>query len=282
MSNDTSLYLECSSGISGDMFVAAMLDLGADKNVLQKVLNSMPLHGFTTEISTVKKNGLEATDFNVILDRDHENHDHDMDYLYGHDVPLSENGCPDHDHSHVHVHRTLKDIYDIIDRTQMSSGSAVIARHIFSILGAAEAEAHGTSAENVHFHEIGAVDSIADIISAAVCFDNLNIEKVIIPVLCEGTGRIRCAHGILPVPVPAVVNIVKANGLNLHIMESDGEHVTPTGAAIAAALKTSDRLPSSFRIISTGTGAGKRTYPDSCILRAMLIEESDIPDIRKI
>ena len=151
---------------------------------------------------------------------------------------------------------------------------------IFQILARAEAKAHNVPVEEVHFHEVGAVDSIVDILSVAVCLDNLGITEVIVPVLCEGMGTVRCQHGILPVPVPAVTHIVQQCGLNLRITPVQGELVTPTGAAIVAAVRTSCKLPETFAIEKTGIGAGKRTYECPGILRAMLIhpEESHKPE----
>ena len=154
----------------------------------------------------------------------------------------------------------------------MTAGAKETAEKIFRILAEAEAKAHGTTVENVHFHEVGAVDSIVDILSVSVCLDSLGIKDVVIPELCEGKGEIRCAHGILPVPVPAVANIVAAHGIPLKITDVTGELVTPTGAAIAAAIRTEEKLPGSFTIKKIGMGAGKRAYERPSILRAMLIE----------
>lgn len=285
------LYLECYSGISGDMAVAALLDLGADQSVLEEVLNSLPIDGFSTKISRVKKAGLDVCDFHVILEQ--ENHDHDMEYLHPQEdvktIPSSDPGGshphvngqePKHDnahhhehsHSHPHTHRSLSDILSIIHKAAMTDNAKQTAAKIFTILGEAESKAHGTSLENVHFHEVGAVDSIVDIISAAVCLDNLNISDVIIPLLQEGSGTVRCQHGILPIPVPAVANILQKYQIPLQISETRGEFVTPTGAAIAAAIRSSGKLPEQFRILRTGLGGGKRTYERPSILRAMLIE----------
>ena len=129
--------------------------------------------------------------------------------------------------------------------------------------------------EQVHFHEVGAVDSIVDIVAAAVCLDNLDVTEVTVTELYEGRGTIRCQHGIIPVPVPAVVNIVSAHGLSLHMTETEGELVTPTGAAFVAAVKTGDTLPERYRILKTGMGAGKRDYGRTGVLRAMLIEPEE-------
>ena len=294
------LYLECYSGISGDMTVAALLDLGADRSVLDRVLKSLKVSGFETKISRVVKSGIDACDFDVVLDKEHENHDHDMEYLHGHHHKGHENNhFYDHNHAHEdeaehfhshehnhahgagsaqdhhhHEHRGIKEITYIIEHSAMTENAKKIALRIFEILAEAESKAHNVPVDQVHFHEVGAVDSIVDIVSVAVCLDDLDITEVIVPVLCEGRGTVRCQHGILPIPVPAVANIVSANHLRLKMTEVEGELVTPTGAAIVAAVKTKDKLPETFEIQKIGIGAGKRQYECPGILRAMIISES--------
>lgn len=299
------LYLECYSGISGDMTVAALLDLGADRGVLDKALHSLPVSGFRTKISRVKKSGLDACDFNVILE--HDNHDHDMEYLHGHEHEMEHHynhehthsaeyhyhdhehthaaEHPDHEHthehshehshtheySHSHEHRGMREITEIIQGSEMTDRAKKMALHVFDILAHAESKAHGVNAEEVHFHEVGAIDSIVDIAAIAVCMDNLDITDVIVPVLYEGTGFIRCQHGQIPVPVPAVAHIAEDHHLKLKITDIQGELVTPTGAAVVAAFCTSEKLPEDFSILKSGLGAGKREYRCPGILRAMLI-----------
>ena len=265
------LYLECYSGISGDMTVAALLDLGVDSVKLQEALETLPLDGFSIHVSRVQKAGIDACDFDVVLAED--NHDHDMEYLHG------EHYHHDHDHGNHHhdEHRSLAEIEDILERSGLSSRAKNLAIKIFRIIAQAEAKAHGVPPEEVHFHEVGAVDSIVDIAAVSFCIDELGVQDVIVPVLYEGTGTIRAQHGILPVPVPAVVNIAEAHHLDLHITSTPGEFVTPTGAAIVAALRTRSKLPDEFTIIKTGLGAGKRKYERPSVLRAMLIEEISAP-----
>lgn len=281
------LYLECYSGISGDMFVAALLDLGADEEVLKRALDSLPLSGFHIVISRVLKAGLDACDFAVILDKAHENHDHDMDYLYGaekHDAPehtLSGGGHHGHakedrhphahQHDSDHAHRNMQDVMAILNAAELTDRARALAVRIFTILGEAEARAHGTTLDRVHFHEVGAVDSIVDIVAAAVCLDNLGINKVVIPVLYEGVGHVHCQHGMLPIPVPAVAHIAAQHQLKLHITNYRGEYVTPTGAAIAAAIGTHAALPNEFEVKKIGLGAGKRAQELPGLLRGMLI-----------
>lgn len=269
-----SLYLECTSGISGDMFVASLLDLGASQEGLQRVLDSLPVQGFHIEITRVKKSGLDACDFHVILDEAHENHDHDMEYLYGSQPLNGNNGRKRQKVTEIHhEHRNLQDILAIIEKAEMTDRAKELASEIFGILARAEAKVHGTEVDKVHFHEVGAVDSIVDIIAAAVCLDELGVGEVIVPVLYEGRGEVRCQHGVLPIPVPAVTEIVREHRIPLHIMDVRGEFVTPTGAAIVAAVRTKEELPKQFLIQQTGLGAGKREHERSGILRAMLIEE---------
>ena len=267
------LYLECYSGISGDMMTAALLDLGADEKVLSEALESLPIKGFRTEVTRVSKAGLDACDFHVILDRQHENHDHDMEYLHGHSHDHS-HGDHGH-HSHDHEHRGLAEILEILCRAQITDGAREKAVRIFEILAEAEAKAHGTSIEKVHFPYTAPPHSIAHIPAPALCPDTLQIDKVIIPVLCEGSGSVRCQHGVIPVPVPAVTAVTSKYSIPLHMTDVQGELVTPTGAAIAAAIRTSARLPERFVIEKTGIGAGKREYERPSLLRAMLIRETE-------
>lgn len=286
------LYLECYSGISGDMTVAALLDLGADREVLKESLKSLPVGGFRTEITRVKKSGLDACDFSVILEQD--NHDHDMEYLHGseksytghhehsHEVNHEHHHGHTHSHEHPHEHRGMKEITEIIQKSKMTVRAKKMAMRVFGILAQAESKAHGVPVEEVHFHEVGAVDSIVDIAAIAICMDNLDISNVIVPVLYEGTGFIRCQHGQIPVPVPAVTHIAETHKLKLKITDIQGELVTPTGAAVVAAFRTSDRLPEDFTILKTGIGAGKRQYRCPGILRAMLIRETTDLQIKDI
>jgi hypothetical protein len=278
-----SLYLECNAGISGDMMAAALLDLGADENVLKKVLSTIPAEGFEIKISRVKKAGIDCCDFGVILDKEHDNHDHDMEYLHGlhehgedgADTEHNENVHNENVHNetkHHHEHRGINEINRILEVTDMSDNARKTALRIFEILAEAEAEAHNVPLEEVHFHEVAAIDSIVDIVSVAVCLDNLDVDEVIIPQLSEGRGTVRCQHGILPIPVPATVNIVAKYDISMEIMNVKGEFVTPTGAAIAAAIRTSDRLPKNIKINRIGLGAGKREYELPGILRAMIID----------
>ncbi|MBQ4463916.1 MAG: DUF111 family protein, partial [Eubacterium sp.] len=211
---------------------------------------------------------------------DHEHthgHSHDHTHTHCHDGDThTHDHAHDHDHEHGdHAHRTLEDVKSILKDADMTDGARELATHVFEILAAAEATAHGTTTDKVHFHEVGALDSIADITAAAVCVDALGIKNVVVSPLSEGSGTVRTAHGILPIPVPAVTNIAVAHALTISKSTIPGEHVTPTGAAIAAAIKSSDTLPDRYTIKAVGIGGGKRSYDPPSMLRAMVLEHDD-------
>lgn len=268
-------YFDCSSGISGDMTVAALLDLGADQAVLYRMLDSLCVEGFQVSISRVKKSGIEACDFAVKLDPVHENHDHDMSWLHGTYGLQQQSGAGS---AHHHEHRSLGDILEIIARADMTEHARELAVRMFTILAEAEGKVHGVPADQVHFHEVGAVDSIVDILSVAVCADDLGMDRAVIPWLHEGEGMIRCQHGLIPVPVPAVTAIAEAYGLRLRPACIEGELVTPTGAAIAACFGSGEKLMPTYRILRSGIGAGKREYGLPGILRIMLLEDDSLSD----
>lgn len=275
------LIVDGTSGISGDMTVAALLDLGASEEHLREQLATLPVDGFTIAVTRVNKHGIDACDFDVQLAEELENHDHDMAWLYGNEAAVEhthehehchEHDHEDHHHAHHHHHRSLADVTTIIDGSQMSNGAKRRALAIFSVLAAAEAKAHGKTPDTVMFHEVGAVDSIVDVCSVAICLDDLDIEDIVVESLSEGHGTIHCAHGLMPIPVPAVVNLCQAGNIALTPAPVAGELVTPTGAAIVAALRTSEQLPSRYRIEAVGYGAGKRPYEGcSGTLRCLLV-----------
>ncbi|QHI71806.1 nickel pincer cofactor biosynthesis protein LarC [Aminipila terrae] len=257
------LYLECYSGISGDMTVGALLDLGADCKVLEKTLQSINLEGYHLHFGRTRKCGIDAYDFDVHLA--HEGlHEHVKEHEHEHSS----------NHHHAHVHRNIKDIYNIIESMQASERVKALSKRMFDIVAEAEAKAHGILIEEVHFHEVGAIDSIVDIISVAVCIENLGIDQVILSTLWDGQGFVKCQHGVIPVPVPATVNIAQKYALKLKLTDNEGEMVTPTGAAIAAALNSGKQLPENYLIKRIGLGAGKKDLKNANILRAMIIEDS--------
>lgn len=255
--NMTSLYFACNNGISGDMSVGALLDLGACQKKLEKALSSMKLDNeFSYKITKKSVNAIISTDFDVILNNYDEMH----------------NKQHHHNEEHHHrEHRNLEDVNKIIDKAETAENAKNLAKRIFQIVAEAEAKVHGKDIKDVHFHEVGAIDSIVDIVSFAVLFEDLNPEKVYFSALTEGTGKIECMHGKLNVPVPAVCEIAAKYELPIKLTDNEGEMVTPTGAAIAAALYTGEKLPSEIIMKKVGYGSGKRPY-DNPVLRVMKIK----------
>lgn len=252
------LYIEGAAGISGDMTVGALLSLGASQERLKVVLDSLKLGDeFSYVISEKASYGIAGTDFDVILPHRHHHHEHG------------------HHHHHHHEHRNLADVEAVIDRGEMSDRARALAKKAFRFVAEAEAKAHGKPLEEVHFHEVGAIDSIVDIISAAVLFDDLGETECVVAGVTEGSGTVMCAHGELPVPVPAVLNIAAATGVPLRVSDTKGECVTPTGIALAAAFRTRESLPAAYRVKGVGIGLGKRDYGRPAILRIMKIEAAE-------
>ena len=249
---DNILYLECYSGISGDMAVASLIDFGVDLKYLKEALESVPIYGYTIKISKVKKNGVEACDFNVIIDEGH------------------------------HVHRNLNDVFMIIKESKITLNAKKLAMKIFYIEAEAEAKAQGVEIEQVNFDEFGVVELIIYIVAVAVCLDYLNINDVVISEIYEGKGHVECQEGFVPIPVPAVTNMVLKYKMPIKITSNDGEMITATGMAIASAIKTKEALPESYVIKAIGVGAGKKDYNNSNILRAYLIQEAERQQVEKI
>lgn len=240
----SNLYLECNSGISGDMTVATLLSLGADRERLESIIDGMNL-GCKLHFGHAEKNGVYAYDFDVELQDEALEHE-----------------------------RGINEIFKIIDKSALPLPSKFKAKEMFEIVAKAEAKVHGLPIDSVHFHEVGAVDSIVDICAVAFCMYDLKIEKVTTSPLSEGTGQIKCQHGILPIPCPATLQICKANEIPLKIIDVDGEMVTPTGAAIVAAYSEGFEKPETMFVEGIGYGAGKRDFPHANILRGVLYNEA--------
>lgn len=254
------LYLEGTNGISGDMLVAALLDLGASREKLDAALASLRRevpHEFDISISRKSSYSISGCDFDVRLHHHEPHHEESYNAL------------------HHHEHRHLADVERIINHVAMDDTARKLAKRIFRIVAEAEAKAHGCPIDQVHFHEVGATDSLADIIAIAVLAKDLDPDGWVMTGLAEGSGTVMCQHGELPVPVPAVLNIAAAYDIPLRPSPTIGEMVTPTGIAAAAALRTHDKLPPSYRIISAGIGLGKRDFGRANFLRALLIKPTE-------
>ncbi len=244
------LYYDCFSGISGDMNLGAMLDLGIKSDVLLTELQKLSLEGWKINVSHDQRHGITGTRVTVITE-----HEEDMDQARG----------------HHHHHRNFKDIEAIVMNSSLSPEVKELSMKIFRRIAEAEAEVHNVAIDKIHFHEVGALDSIIDIVGAAVCYISLGVEKVYVSDVELGSGIVRCEHGLLPVPAPATARIIA--GFPVHKDGVDFEATTPTGAAILASLAEPAPPALKFKINSTGYGIGQKDNPAlPNVLRVFLAE----------
>ena len=273
------LYLDLFSGIAGDMFIAALLDLGVDAAKLERELKKLKLDGYHLHISHGQKSAIAGVKFDVHLAHDHEHehgHTHDHDHAHGHHH---------HDHEHAHDHhehghdeqRNFAEIKKLISRSQLSAWVKQKAIAVFQRIAVAEGKIHGLPPGEVHFHEVGAVDSIVDIVGAAIALELLGKPRVFASPVTEGTGWIRCAHGRFPVPAPATLAILGARGIGVTQCDEPHELVTPTGAALLAEFAESFGAMENLVAEKIGFGLGTRdneTRPN--VLRAVLGSQSKV------
>ena len=256
-------YFDCFAGVSGDMTLGALLDAGLDLDQLKIELKKLPLDGYHISAEKVMKKGISGTKFDVHLE-DHD-HTHEQDHHHH------------HAHGHHHQpHRGLKEIREIIESSTLDAKIKETALAVFTRLGEAEAKIHNKTVDEIHFHEVGAVDSIVDIVGAAIGLHLLGIDQVITSKIHIGTGTVECAHGTLPVPAPATLALLK--DAPVHPTGIEAELVTPTGAAIMTTLV--DRFGSAppMTIQSIGYGAGYHDLPIANVLRVTIGETKDHPE----
>src|SRR4051794_20647460 len=236
------LYFDCFAGASGDMILGAMIAAGVDPNFLREQLSLLEVSGFTVDFETVNRSGLSATYARVQT-------------------------------THEHSHRSLTDIKRIIDGSDLSSAVKQRAVQIFTRLAEAEARVHNEPVDHVHFHEVGALDAIVDVVGAAICFDALKIDRFVCSPLHVGSGMVKMAHGQFPIPPPAVAELLK--GVPFYATNIKGELLTPTGAAIVTTVCTEYGPIPQLTIAVTGYGAGTREYQDFPNVLRVLIGESE-------
>jgi hypothetical protein len=257
------LYFDINSGISGDMIIASLLDLGVDKAKFLKELKKLNLEGYDIEISTVQKNGITAKDFKVILeDKSHPDHV-EAEAHHNHDHSHGEGHL--HSHSSSHVHRNFNDIKELINKSDLSQKVKDLSIDIFAKIAEAEAKVHNKDINEVHFHEVGAVDSIIDIVGAAVLVEMLSPDHIYASAVSLGTGFVDAAHGRIPVPAPATIEILK--NVPVYSAGVRGELVTPTGAAIITTLVEEFIELPELEIEKIAYGAGKKDFEITNLLR---------------
>jgi uncharacterized protein (TIGR00299 family) protein len=235
----TVAYFDCFSGIAGDMILGALLDLGVGETVLKKELKKLPLTGYNLSVKKIECNHITATDVTIEVTEDQH-------------------------------HRSLSEITDIINKSSLQPKVKKLSQNIFTNLGKAEAKIHNVDIEEVHFHEVGAVDSIIDIVGSVIGVTLLGIETIICSPLPLGHGFVSCEHGMLPLPAPATVELLR--GIPVYSVDRDQETVTPTGAAVITTLASRFGDMPLMKINHIGYGSGKlpSTYPS--LLRIFLGE----------
>ncbi|MBO1005946.1 nickel pincer cofactor biosynthesis protein LarC [Pseudogracilibacillus auburnensis] len=285
------LYIDCFSGISGDMMVGALIDAGASVEHIEQELKKLNVSGYKIETKRVMKEGISSVKFDVILDEDshdheqshnhshehyHGGHEHGEDHSHGHHHDHNHSHGPGDEHHHHdhHHHSCYADIVKLIDESNLAPGVKKRSKEIFAPIAQSEAKIHNMSIEDVHFHEVGAVDSIVDIVATAIALEQLEVEKIVTSHVPLGSGKIRISHGIYPVPAPATLDIMK----NVPIAPTDlkFEVTTPTGAGIVVSQTDSFGTMPAMKVTSIGYGAGTKNIPGRPnVLRVMLGESID-------
>lgn len=257
------LYFDCFAGASGDMILGSLLDLGLDVEALRSELAKLSLTGYSIEAKKVMKNGFTATKFDVLTGACHEGHaHHHIIHDHTHNV---------HDY-HCEHNRNLEDIIKMIEESHLASQVREKSIAIFRRLAEAEARIHGTVPEKVHFHEVGAVDAIVDIVGAVIGIHLLEADRIVVSPLPMGKGFVTCQHGTIPVPAPATMELLA--GMQTYGSDHGGETVTPTGAAILSTLAGSCGAMPAMTVGRVGYGAGTRDFGVPNLLRAIMGNEA--------
>ena len=271
------LYLDIFSGISGDMFVGALIDLGVDAGALERQLAGLHLGGYHLHVGRKLSAAMEGVKFDVHLTDAHE-HDHDHHHHDDHGHSHGHENAHAHEHAHSHEHtgdsghrRNFKEIKKLIAESSLSDWVKQRAVSVFERIAVAEGHVHGLPAAEVHFHEVGAVDSIVDIVGACIGLEVLGKPRVLAGPAVDGTGWIDCAHGRFPIPAPATLHILGARGIPITQCDEPHELITPTGAALLAEFAESFGPMQGLTATKIGLGLGSRenkTRPN--VLRAIL------------
>ena len=274
------LYLDCFSGISGDMLLGALVDAGVNGDALISELSKLNVEGYTLSFEKKAKNGIGGTDAHVDLASEAHNHDHHGDHQHEQDHHNNDHN-EQHEHHH-HLSRNYADIKHIIETSSISDRVKELSKKVFYEIASAEARVHMKPVEEVHFHEVGAVDSIVDIVGVCICLDMLGIEKVYASELHDGKGFIKCQHGTIPVPVPAVMEMLKGSGIPLIQENVNTELVTPTGFAIVKCVAESFGPIPVMDVQNVGYGFGKRETGGFNALRAVLGESKEKSSLEEL
>jgi uncharacterized protein (TIGR00299 family) protein len=272
------LYFDCFAGAAGDMVLGALIDAGVRLEDVRRALGSLAIAPATVWTERVTRTGIAATKFCVRGEQAPLDHAHDHDRQHGPEQEHGQHGhsrvrTHEHEERHHHVHRTLTDINRLIDGSALSSSGKDRAKELFARLGEAEAAIHGTPLSQVHLHEVGALDSIIDIVGTVYAMEAIGAEHVMASPLNVGSGSVQSAHGVYPVPAPATARLLK--DAPIYVGPQQAEMVTPTGALLITSYAKAFGPVPPMRIAQIGYGAGNRDFPDTPNVLRVLIGESD-------
>ena len=284
------LYLECSMGAAGDMLTAALLELTGDRKAFTDKMNAIGLPGVHVEAEAAVKCGITGTHMKVTVDgveeesadaqvhtheeHDHDHghpHDHDHDHDHGHAHPHEEEHEHSHDHGHGHHHHaSVAEIDTMIDSLDVSDRVKADAKAVYALIADAESKVHGRPVSDIHFHEVGTLDAVADVVGVCLLMETLSPEQVIASPIHTGSGHVHCAHGILPVPAPATAQIL--TGIPSYGGAVKGELCTPTGAALLKHFVSRFGDRPVMTVEAVGYGMGKKDFEQANCVRAFLGE----------
>jgi uncharacterized protein (TIGR00299 family) protein len=267
------LYFDCFSGAAGDMILGALIDAGVPLGEVRAALGSLAIAPDTVWTERVTRAGVSATKFHVRDEGEPRDHAHDHEGHDHHGHPHAPAGTHPHEERHHAVHRTLAEIARLIDGSALSPSGKARAKELFHVLGAAEAAIHGTSMDKVHLHEVGALDSIIDIVGTVFAIESLKVDRIVSSPLNVGSGSISSAHGLYPVPAPATMRLLA--GAPIYSGPQRAEMVTPTGALLIQSYASAfDTIPA-MRVGAIGYGAGSRDFADTPNVLRVLLGEAD-------
>ena len=273
------LYIECNMGAAGDMLAAALLELVPDREAVLEQLNGLGIPGLHVEAEPAVKQGILGTHLRVTVHgEEEESHDHAHGHHHDHEHHHDHDHDHDHEqhHEHHHVHRGPGEIRNMLEALPLPEQVKTQAKAVYRLIADAEATVHGVPVEEVHFHEVGALDAVADIASVCYLMYVLNPEQVVVSPIVTGFGQVRCAHGLMPVPAPATARLLE--GLPITAGNQEGELCTPTGAALLRHFASRfGRMPV-MQVEKVGYGMGKKDFPAANCVRVFLGETEEQGD----
>ena len=284
------LYIECNMGAAGDMLLASLAELTGGVKACEEKLNSIGIPGVTYNFEKSVKCGIEGTHAHVVVNgieedehmHEHHDHEHSHEHEHHHEHTHEEHAhTHDHEHEEHHHHHThMSDIENIINGLSVSAKVKSDALAVYGLIAEAESKAHGKPVTDIHFHEVGTMDAVADIVGVCILLEQIGADRIVVSPLATGFGQVKCAHGILPVPAPATASIIE--GIPTYTGSVEGELLTPTGAALLKHFADNFGARPIMAISKTGYGMGKKDFEKANMLRTFIGEEQTADDDKVI